>query len=285
MKFLVVGDAMLDIYLIGEVSRLNPEGAHIPLVNVHKTMTLPGGASNVRANLESMGATAVLMCQNSGFIKKNRIVVDDRVISRFDEEDPLLPIHSDDLKNTLQTGFDAVLVSDYGKGAITGAVVHVLSHSGLPTFVDTKVRPHLWTPWCAGLFPNEREYRKNKSDYDDAALCVVKRAQEGLTILTEGRTQITIKPSVVGSVLNVAGAGDTLFAAFVAAYSAMGFKGYSHLLAAAQIATDFASDAVTQAYTSTPSFDSVYNKEPEIVKRHASGDLRKMIAEKIKCER
>src|SRR6266480_4337126 len=59
-KVVVVGDAMLDIYLVGEVDRVSPE-APVPVVTVHASRHGLGGAANVAANVAALGATCRLV--------------------------------------------------------------------------------------------------------------------------------------------------------------------------------------------------------------------------------
>ena len=53
VKIAVVGDMMLDEYLIGKVNRISPE-APVPVVNIEEERFVPGGASNVANNLRSL---------------------------------------------------------------------------------------------------------------------------------------------------------------------------------------------------------------------------------------
>ncbi len=53
---LVVGDVMLDSYLMGDVERISPE-APVPVVTVAEEHAVPGGAANVAANLAALGAS------------------------------------------------------------------------------------------------------------------------------------------------------------------------------------------------------------------------------------
>ncbi|RYD86090.1 MAG: bifunctional heptose 7-phosphate kinase/heptose 1-phosphate adenyltransferase, partial [Sphingobacteriales bacterium] len=54
-NILVIGDLMIDHYIIGDANRLSPE-APVPVVNVKKEFITPGGAANVAQNLLSLGA-------------------------------------------------------------------------------------------------------------------------------------------------------------------------------------------------------------------------------------
>ncbi|MCS6928076.1 MAG: bifunctional ADP-heptose synthase [Saprospiraceae bacterium] len=55
----VVGDSMLDRYLIGSVTRISPE-APVPVVLHERTEDRLGGAANVALNLSALGAKAIL---------------------------------------------------------------------------------------------------------------------------------------------------------------------------------------------------------------------------------
>src|ERR1700757_4293253 len=57
---LVVGDAMLDRYVYGEVSRVSPE-APVPILTVTREAAMPGGAGNVVRNLIALDAAAAFV--------------------------------------------------------------------------------------------------------------------------------------------------------------------------------------------------------------------------------
>src|SRR5260370_31396890 len=59
-KLVVVGDAMLDVYLVGEVDRVSPE-APVPVVTVNASRQALGGAANVAANVAAIGAECRLV--------------------------------------------------------------------------------------------------------------------------------------------------------------------------------------------------------------------------------
>src|SRR6185436_4458259 len=56
----VVGDAMLDVYLHGDVDRISPE-APVPVVRVRERRHALGGAGNVAQNVRAVGATCDLV--------------------------------------------------------------------------------------------------------------------------------------------------------------------------------------------------------------------------------
>src|SRR6201993_1622176 len=57
---LVVGDAMLDRYVYGNVSRVSPE-APVPILTVTREVAMPGGAGNVVRNLTALEASAAFV--------------------------------------------------------------------------------------------------------------------------------------------------------------------------------------------------------------------------------
>ena len=56
---LVVGDVMIDSYLIGRVNRISPE-APVPVVLLNQQQNRLGGAANVALNVASLGGEAIL---------------------------------------------------------------------------------------------------------------------------------------------------------------------------------------------------------------------------------
>src|SRR3978361_2155823 len=59
LKVLVVGDLMLDRYILGDVDRISPE-APVPVMRHVQRYERPGGAANVAMNLAGLGCKAFL---------------------------------------------------------------------------------------------------------------------------------------------------------------------------------------------------------------------------------
>jgi D-glycero-beta-D-manno-heptose-7-phosphate kinase len=59
-RIVVVGDAMLDVYLGGDVERISPE-APVPVVKVRERRYALGGAANVAQNVAAAGAIVSLV--------------------------------------------------------------------------------------------------------------------------------------------------------------------------------------------------------------------------------
>ena len=59
LKVLVVGDLMLDRYILGDVDRISPE-APVPVLRHAQRYERAGGAANVAMNLAGLGCQAYL---------------------------------------------------------------------------------------------------------------------------------------------------------------------------------------------------------------------------------
>lgn len=192
-RIVVVGDAMLDIYLIGDVDRISPE-APVPVVTVHDRKYALGGAANVAANVAAIGADVTLVAavgddrrgeqlrtelaaagiRDDGVIvvpdrpttSKTRVVARNQQLVRIDEEEAGLvdgDAHGDLLHRLKQSvkQADAVLLEDYNKGVLTPDMISqgiaLARRRGVPTVVDPKYK-HFFDYKGATVFkPNRRE--------------------------------------------------------------------------------------------------------------------------------
>ena len=187
-KVLIVGDAMLDAYMWGNIKRQSPE-ADVPVVNIEKYEKRLGGAANVAKNIASLGATPILcsvigdndqgffelmnkqgLC-TKGVLQENRkTTVKTRIFSnnkhqlRVDEED-LLPIQSEQVfvKNTIELmeGVSVIIFQDYNKGVLTSSVIKKIIAAAkskhIPIAVDPK-KENFWEYQGVDLFkPNLKE--------------------------------------------------------------------------------------------------------------------------------
>src|SRR6478609_1888020 len=60
-RIAVIGDAMLDVYLRGDVDRIAPE-APVPVVRITEKKLALGGAANVAQNITAIGAVCEMVC-------------------------------------------------------------------------------------------------------------------------------------------------------------------------------------------------------------------------------
>jgi rfaE bifunctional protein kinase chain/domain len=154
-KILVIGDLMIDEYIWGDVTRISPE-APIPVVNVYKEESKPGGAANVILNLMTMDAEvycagvvgdddnaktlmkyfrknnintdAVLVDKKRPTTIKTRVIAHNQQVVRIDKEKkiPLSKKMIDELIFRISKNLDkvdGVIFSDYNKGMITKELV------------------------------------------------------------------------------------------------------------------------------------------------------------------
>ncbi len=153
-KVVVIGDVMLDKYIYGNVSRINPE-APVPIVNIEKESYEIGGAGNVASNVASLGGNVCLFGflgkdkeadavkklllekkinyffdENEITTQKTRIIGGRQQVVRFDKEETNPKIFSEETKNIIlekAEEADIISVSDYAKGVITEDLINFLS--------------------------------------------------------------------------------------------------------------------------------------------------------------
>jgi rfaE bifunctional protein kinase chain/domain len=192
-RVVVVGDIMLDRYLIGDTERLSPE-APVPVVTVRERHAALGGAANVAANVVTLGARCllvgpvgddadgasirqelavarledrfVLTVAGRPTTTKTRIISRGQQIVRIDDEvDSLL--EAADLGRLVAAArealadADALLLEDYNKGALSPdlimAVMEIAKRRGIPVVVDPKYRQFFEYAGATVFKPNRRE--------------------------------------------------------------------------------------------------------------------------------
>lgn len=258
MKILVIGDAMSDVYHVGTISRINPEKHSAPLVSIGKTVSIPGGAANVAANVESLGAK-VTLCSGYGDIQKHRVVDEYGIICRFDYDHELQPItYLPDDK------FNGIIVSDYYKGSITPNLIGEIKikYKGCPIFVDTKGNPSDWSG-ATCLFPNQNEWSSFNFDYKMTRSPIfLKKGKNGADLIVNG-SRVGSYRSKVRMPLNVSGAGDTVIAAFAVTYCALATQENAMHLSAL-MAMSAAGISVSQQLTYAPTLGEILSHFPEM---------------------
>ena len=262
-RIAVFGDFMIDRYWIGETSRISPE-APIPVVKIEKMFNSYGGAGNVAENLKALGCKVE---KYEPFRRplpvKNRLMVGDHQIARWDENDECFKYQDEIFIN----GYDAVVVADYGKGAIDDDMIFKIKLINAPIFVDTKRDPSVWSGVATAIFPNEKEANQfSKEYYDFRGDVILKRGEKGLELHNYLYGNIVESHSQARFVRSVNGAGDTVLAAFVYKYLELkntyiyhreGFDcryDYKEML---NFANSAAACAVEAPYTSAPTLEEV----------------------------
>ena len=211
-KVLVIGETCDDIFIYGEVLRLNPE-APVPIVKPTYQTTNKGMAENVANNLESLGVGVDLVC-NRETIKKIRYVDDsyNYILLRIDEEEPITKI---DLYKLPEEDYDAVVIGDYNKGFLQPSdIQYICKKYTCPIFLDTKKELGDWADCLNYIKINNSEYQRNKEIIDTKLI--------SKTIITRGSKGCNFNgknfPTKEVEVKDVVGAGDTFLAGLVFKY-------------------------------------------------------------------
>jgi D-beta-D-heptose 7-phosphate kinase/D-beta-D-heptose 1-phosphate adenosyltransferase len=215
-RVLVVGDAFEDLYFIGTTTRISPE-APIPVVKITEHLAYPGGSNNVVHNLIALGANVKgrngWYGEGSLLPQKNRLMVGDIQIARWDEYDEVKAIRVEQLEQAVDDWTpDAIVVSDYGKGSVSDEVISWVNSQQIPLFVDTKDSPARFY-YEATFFPNAQEYDTHEKNYNDIEEVILKQGAGGISRLWRGTLQEWF-PAYAKNVVSVCGAGDTVIAAY-----------------------------------------------------------------------
>ncbi len=170
-KILVIGDLMIDSYLIGDCDRIALD-APVPIVDIKEEKDVLGGAGNVIRNLASLGAKVSVMSvvgsddnarllkhkldeiETKSFLleqkgrktsKKTRIMSANQQIFRFDHESRN-NISFDSVKKLFEKlqekikAYDVILLADYGKGVLTRdftqKIISYANKNNVKTIVD-----------------------------------------------------------------------------------------------------------------------------------------------------
>ncbi len=192
-RVLVIGDMMLDQYLMGRVSRISPE-APVPVVDVQSEKFFPGGAANVARNLRSLSAKVTVLgiigtdatgrklnetlktqgIETSGLLKdstrpttiKTRVIAQHQQVVRFDRESralitPSLFRKALEYVDRVIPRVDAVIFEDYGKGFIQqdflDACIKIAQDSQILTFADPNAHHRVNYHDLTGITPNRSE--------------------------------------------------------------------------------------------------------------------------------
>jgi rfaE bifunctional protein kinase chain/domain len=296
MNILVVGDIMLDHYVMGDVERISPE-APVPIVHVKNEEFVLGGCGNTVRNIKELGANVsclasigydtygeiisenldiinakqLLIYDSKETIVKERIIASERKMQmiRIDRETIKNVNHKKAIEelSKYDIKYDAIVISDYAKGMITLGLMNHLHTLGTPIIVDPKPKNYHLYSNVYMITPNEKEWEEimkltfpdppNSADY-----ILLTQGSRGMILmdhLDKSETKIDADPV---EVYNVSGAGDTVVSIMAICLS-MGWNPFD----SAYVANKCAAYVVTQTGT------SVVPKEKfiEIIKDYKSG--------------
>jgi len=261
-KLLVIGDLMIDHYLWGSCERISPE-APVQVVNVKSESAVLGGAGNVINNLSALGAQVDVIsviggCEISDELKdllkninvdaqylttqkdritskKSRIIAAQQQVVRYDRES------TDEISGKSQkiilasfekivANYDAVLLSDYGKGVLTTeltqSLIAIANKNNKKVLVDPKGLDYSKYKGAYLLTPNKKEASEatQVNIKDEASLTkaitqlkvqcdldvsLITLSEQGVAIFDD---KLRTHPTVAREVFDVTGAGDTVLA-------------------------------------------------------------------------
>ena len=261
-KLLVIGDLMIDHYLWGSCERISPE-APVQVINVDNESTVLGGSGNVINNLKALGAQVDVIsviggCETSDELKillndinvnskylitqkdritskKSRIIAAQQQVVRYDREstDEISTKSQTIILNTFKkiiTNYDAVLLSDYGKGVLTAdltqSLIAIANDNNKKVLIDPKGLDYSKYKGAYLLTPNKKEASEATqiNVHDDATLTqaitqlktqcdldvsLITLSEQGVAIFDD---ELRTHPTVAREVFDVTGAGDTVLA-------------------------------------------------------------------------
>ena len=290
IKVLLIGDFMLDNYIMGTSNRMSPE-APVPVVIPQENYSTPGGAGNVAINLSAMGANVVCLgvvgddiwgelllsnlknsdiniekidiIKNHPTTLKQRIYSNGKQVARIDTEkifDKRFKISDYDLDN-----YDVCIVSDYNKGVIKNTNFHTNL-----LIVDPKKEDFSFYKNADIITPNLNELQKAtkikiKDDKSIIDACnelikknnfnyiLAKKGDQGMTIVGKNNFIRHIKAHAIKNP-DVTGAGDTVISALSIAYAKTGDIDYS-----ARFANAAAAVVVNKSGTATVTIKEINN--------------------------
>ena len=225
MRVLLIGDSCTDVYVYGDVKRLNPE-APVPILEPKRQDTTRGMAWNVYNNLTAFGLS-VFMLTNEEEITKTRYIDEksNQQILRVDDEPEIEPLpykepfitdrsayHKPPHVVPPKDWYDIMVISDYDKGYITQEkLFELVDWFDGPVFIDSK-KPKLPKKSCYVKI-NEDEYKRLDKP---SKILIVTKGGKGAEY--KGK----LYPGEQVKVFDAVGAGDTFLSALVYFYLVCG---------------------------------------------------------------
>lgn len=220
---LVVGEKCDDVFIYGNANRLCPD-VPAPVFVAYDTVVSAGMAGNTARNLEALGATVHLMSQQE-HITKTRYVEEklNYTFLRVDRgEEAILPFasHPNLISDAEIAQYDAIVISDYGKGFLSEQDIKRFCEVNPKTFIDTKkVLKDPLGDYCKDAFLvkiNRPEFEAHKSKVDLENWrnrLIVTLGDKGCMYYTHNGFHYFPVESV--NFFDLSGAGDTFLAALV----------------------------------------------------------------------
>jgi len=292
IKVLVIGDLMIDNYIMGSSSRLSPE-APVPVIRPTSNYSIAGGAANVAMNMSSLGAqvscagvigddswgkellsildkkgidsTYIDRIRNFKTTVKQRIYSNDKQIARIDNEE-ILEQECSFMDNKFNN-YDVIILSDYNKGVLTTNWFQRPESDTV--FLDPK-KSFINFNQCDIITPNLNELKQLSGDNiiseeDIKESCkiilnkynlkyiIAKRGDEGITIVGKNDYVKHLKAKFVKNP-DVTGAGDTVISSISLAFAVT-----NDIEKSAEFAINASALAVSKPGTATVTIDEINN--------------------------
>jgi D-glycero-beta-D-manno-heptose-7-phosphate kinase len=311
-RIVVFGDLVADVFMYGEISRISRE-APVLVLSHRETQLVPGGGANAIHNLSALGARPLpvgvvgddpegrALIQYFANLKidirhirvekgyrtptKMRILAgavhsQRQQIVRIDSGTSLPADRAPNgieqkLKSALN-GADGFLISDYGYGLVTPALISKIHWNGIPATVDSRFSLEQYSNMTAAT-PNEPEVEAalntligNDAQKLESAgrtllrklkhkALLITRGKDGMALFERGKKTVHIPVHGTDEIADVTGAGDTVIATFTLAL-ASGASYYE----AARLA-NYAGGIVVMKHGTRPvSYDELINALEEL---------------------
>ena len=315
----VIGDLMIDKYIWGACERISPE-APVQVVSVDKESAVLGGAGNVLSNLVALDSkvsiysvigddsnadklktlmqklklveTTLITQEARITTQKSRVIASGQQVLRYDDETTeAISLQSQmQLFEALQKnlfGYDAILLSDYGKGVLTPNlcrdIIAQANAMHIPVLVDPKGKDYSKYKNATLLTPNKKEaslasgidikdeqslakaleYFKESLALDYAMITL---SEDGIGLLDE---KVETIPTVAREVYDVTGAGDTVLASLGVALA----SGFS-VKAACEFANKAAAVVVAKVGSATATLNEIEEYEHSLNKGQAESKIK-----------
>jgi D-beta-D-heptose 7-phosphate kinase/D-beta-D-heptose 1-phosphate adenosyltransferase len=256
VNVLVIGDAILDHYVYGVVSRQSPEDANIPVLDQESEDYRLGGCLNVAANIKSLAYPKVTVylasvfspftgkiLEQKGILCDDSCLVDDRrsgtvmpssrelIKTRYINSDTQKQLlRRDNRKKYLQDDidryrcslgnldrYDAIVISDYCKGLVNGWTLRKLQDFDGPVFIDTKKKDlSIWKDLDKAIIKINDKEFAKSSGAETLKNLIVTTGAKGCTHYTEAGE--VHYPTEPVEDPEVTGAGDVYLAGLVSKF-------------------------------------------------------------------
>lgn len=216
-KVLVVGEICDDVFVYGSASRLCPD-VPAPVFKTRTKTTNDGMAGNTVKNLEALGLETDLIKQHVGITKTR--YVDEKLnytFLRVDNEEAVDSFEDTVISDEEISNYDAVVISDYGKGFLSESNIKRFCSNNTNTFLDTKKRIGTWCKDVAYIKINSPEFEAIKASIDCKGWVnklIVTLGDQGCMMMKQNGFHYY--PAERVDVFDLSGAGDSFLAALVA---------------------------------------------------------------------